>query len=195
MIAYERVAERQDLLRRAAELSPKTVVVDVEPLVAFWDTSQESLDEGLAAVLRQAAAIPGIEVVCFATNSARRPSTIPPAAGIRVMYMSSARKPMRIAPYRNLPRPGIVIGDQVATDGLLARRLGYTFLHYAPRLEGVPPGPRLLQHTGELVLPLVFRNRVRLKTGHCRLRRTIQGFDSSSSAMASRDFTKSENER
>jgi len=163
MIAYERVAERQDLLRRAAELSPKTVVVDVEPLVAFWDTSQESLDEGLAAVLRQAAAIPGIEVVCFATNSARRPSTIPPAAGIRVMYMSSARKPMRIAPYRNLPRPGIVIGDQVATDGLLARRLGYTFLHYAPRLEGVPPGPRLLQHTGELVLPLVFRNRVRLK--------------------------------
>ncbi|HUB41594.1 MAG TPA: hypothetical protein VMA72_22340 [Streptosporangiaceae bacterium] len=196
MPAYERVVERQDLLRRAAELSPKTVVVDVEPLVAFWDTSQETLDEGLAAVLGQAATIPGVEVVCFATNSARRPSVVPAAAGIRVLYMSSARKPMRIAPYRNLPRPGIVIGDQVATDGLLARRLGYTFLHYAPRLAGAPAGPRLLQQTGELVLPLVFRApRVRLSTGHCRLRRTIQGFDSSSSAMASRDFTKSENER
>jgi diacylglycerol kinase family enzyme len=157
MTAYARVVERQDLLRRATELSPKTIVLDVEPLVAFWDTSQEFLDEGLTAVLGQVAAIPGLEVVCFATNSARRPSAVPAAAGIQVMYLSSARKPMRIAPYQNLPRPGIVIGDQVATDGVLARRLGFTFLHFAPRLEGVPVGPRLLQHSGDLVLPLLFR--------------------------------------
>ncbi|HEY2080712.1 MAG TPA: diacylglycerol kinase family protein [Streptosporangiaceae bacterium] len=158
MTAYERVAERQDLLRRTAELSPKTVIVDVEPLVAFWDTSQESLDEGLAAVLRPVAAIPGVEVVCFATNSARRPTAVPAAPGIRVMYLSSARKPMRIAPYQNLPRPGIVIGDQAATDGILAHRLGYTFLLYSPRLENVPIGPHLLQRCGELVLPVLFRN-------------------------------------
>jgi len=155
---YQRVVERQDLLRRAAELSPKTIVIDVEPLVALWDTSRESLDEGLAALLGQLGAIPGVEVVCFATNSARRPSAVPDRAGIRVMYASSARKPMRLAPYRNLPRPGIVIGDQVATDGVLARRLGYTFLHYSPHMAGVPVGPRLLQHCGELVLPLVFRS-------------------------------------
>jgi predicted HAD superfamily phosphohydrolase YqeG len=158
MTAYERVFERQDLLQRVAELAAKTIVVDVEPLVAFWDTSQESLDAGLAAVLGQVAAIPGLEVVCFATNSARCPGVIPAAPGIRVMYVSSARKPLRIAPYQNLPRPGIVIGDQVATDGVLARRLGYTFLHYAPRLAGVPAGPRLLQQTGELILPFLFRN-------------------------------------
>jgi hypothetical protein len=38
----------------------------------------------------------------------------------------------------------VVIGDQVATDGMLARRLGYTFLHYRPGLERVPViiGPR-----------------------------------------------------
>jgi predicted HAD superfamily phosphohydrolase YqeG len=156
---YERVVERQDLLRHAAELTPKTIVIDVEPLVALWDTSRESLDEGLAAVLGQLGAIPGVEVVCFATNSARRPSTVPESAGIRVMYVSSARKPMRVAPYQNLPRPGIVIGDQVATDGVLARRLGYTFLHYSPRLAGVPVGPRLLQHCGELVLPFLFRDK------------------------------------
>jgi len=158
MTGYERVVERQDLLRRAAELSAKTIVVDIEPLVAFWDTSQESLDEGLIAVLAQVAAIPGVEVVCFATNSARCPSAIPAAAGIRVMYVSSARKPMRIAPYQNLPRPGIVIGDQTATDGVLARRLGYTFLYYAPRLKGVPVGPRVLNRVGELVLPFLFRS-------------------------------------
>jgi hypothetical protein len=153
---YERVVERQDLLRQAADLSPKTIVIDVEPLVAVWDTSRESLDEGLATVLGQLGAIPGLEVVCFATNSARRPSAVPDRAGIRVMYMSYSRKPMRVAPYRGLPRPGIVIGDQVATDGVLARRLGYTFLHYSPRLEGVPVGPRLLHQCGELILPLVF---------------------------------------
>ena len=156
--AYERVVNRQDLLRRAAELSPKTIVADVEPLVAWWDTSQESLDEGLAAVLGQLGAIPGVEVVCFATNSARRPSTVPAGAGIRVMYVSSARKPVRVAPYQNLPRPGIVIGDQAATDGVLARRLGYTFLYYSPRLEGVPVGPRLLHQCGEVILPFLFRN-------------------------------------
>jgi predicted HAD superfamily phosphohydrolase YqeG len=156
-IAYERVAGRQDLLRLAADLSPRTVVVDVEPLVAFWDTSQEALDEGLAAALHQLGAIPGLEVVCFATNSARRPGMIPAVPGIRVMYVSSARKPLRIAPYRRLPRPGIVIGDQAATDGLLARRLGYTFLYYSPHLEGVPIGPRLLRQCGEFALPVLFR--------------------------------------
>jgi predicted HAD superfamily phosphohydrolase YqeG len=156
--AYERVLDRQDLLCRAAELSPRTVVIDIEPLVAFWDTSQESLDDGLAAVLDQVGATPGVEVVCFATNSDRRPSTVPVKAGIRVMYLSSARKPMRIAPYQDLPRPGIVIGDQVATDGVLARRLGYTFLHYSPSLEGVPLGPRLLHQVGERALPFLFRN-------------------------------------
>jgi len=166
---YERVAERQDLLRRAAELAPKTIVIDVEPLVAWWDTGRESLDDGLAAVLGQLGAIPGVEVVCFATNSARRPSTAPERAGIRVMYVSSARKPIRVAPYENLPRPGIVIGDQVATDGLLARRLGYTFLHYSPRLAGVPVGPRLLHDCGEVVLPFLFRSaRVRSRAGGSR---------------------------
>jgi hypothetical protein len=156
---YERVVERQDLLGRAAELSPKTIVIDVEPLVALWDTSRESLDDGLAAVLGQLGAIASVEVVCFATNSARRPGRIPASAGPRLIYISSARKPLQLAPYQNLPRPGVVIGDQVVTDGVLARRLGYTFLYYSPHLEGVPVGPRLLHHCGELVLPLLFRDK------------------------------------
>ncbi len=155
--SYQRVSQARDMLRSAAQLSPKTIVVDIEPLVAFWDTSQETLDQGLAAVLHQLAAIPGVAVVCFATNSDRSPSAVPAAAGVRVMYLSSARKPIRIAPYQDLPRPGIVVGDQVATDGVLAHRLGYTFLHYRPELSGVPAGPRLLQHFGELAVPFLFR--------------------------------------
>jgi hypothetical protein len=50
-----------------------------------------------------------------------------------------------------------VIGDQVLTDGLLGYRLGFTFLHWDPRLAGVPPGPRLMHLFGRLARPLVFR--------------------------------------
>ncbi len=160
-VGYARVSDWRDLMRWAADLSARTVVIDVEPLVAFWDTSQEHLDQGVAAVLAQVAAIPPVEVVCFATNSARRLSGTPSGAGVRVIYLPSARKPLNTAPYRNLPRPGIVIGDQPATDGVLARRLGYTFLHYSPLLASVPAGPRLLQRCGQWLLPLLFGNQRR----------------------------------
>jgi hypothetical protein len=100
--------------------------------------------------------VPDVRVVVFATNSVRRPSVIPSVPGVRVMYVASAGKPLRTAPYRGLPRPGAVIGDQVATDGLLAVRLGYVFLHWSPRLTGVPMGPRIMQLLGQLARPLFF---------------------------------------
>jgi hypothetical protein len=49
-----------------------------------------------------------------------------------------------------------VIGDQVATDGILARRLGYTFVLFDPHLTEVPAGPRLMAACGRLVRPLLF---------------------------------------
>jgi hypothetical protein len=156
---YERLADRQGVLRRASELSAQTIIFDVEPLIAWWDTGQERLDQGIRATLDQVRSMPGVSVVCFATNSARRPSAIPAVPGIRVLYLSSAHKPVRIAAYRDLPRPGVVIGDQAATDGILACRLGYTFLHYTPGLHGAPLGPRLMNHCGRLVLPLLNRGR------------------------------------
>jgi hypothetical protein len=60
------------------------------------------------------------------------------------------------SPYRAMPRPGVVVGDQVAADGLLARRLGYTFLHYRPQIASMPTGPRLLFGFGDLLRPLLF---------------------------------------
>jgi predicted HAD superfamily phosphohydrolase YqeG len=157
--SYERLTGVDDLLVRATELSVQTMIFDVEPLVAFWDSSQESLDDGVALILSQVKVIPAVRVVVFATNSARRPSAIPAVQGVRVKYLASAGKPLRIGPYRDLPRPGAVIGDQVPTDGILARRLGYTFLYYRPGLSGVPIGPRLMHHSGRLVLPLLFKRR------------------------------------
>ncbi len=132
------------------------MVFDIEPLVAYWDNGQEALDRGVAMVLDRAAAVPGVAVVCFATNSMRRPTTVPSHAGVRVVYLAHARKPLWTAPYAQFPRPGVVIGDQIATDGLLARRLGYTFLDYRPVGIRPPWGPRLLGYGGRLAGPLFF---------------------------------------
>jgi predicted HAD superfamily phosphohydrolase YqeG len=154
---YVRSARLDDLLARAAELAVETIICDIEPLVASWNSSRADLDRGMARVLAEFRRIPSLRVVVFATNSARRPSAVPAGDGIDIRYLASAGKPLRTAPYRGLPRPGAVIGDQLPTDGVLAYRLGYTFLHYAPHLAGVPVGPRLMHHWGQLLRPVLFR--------------------------------------
>jgi hypothetical protein len=50
----------------------------------------------------------------------------------------------------------MLIGDQIATDGILARRLGYAFVLYDASVDGVPLGPRLLGAFGKLVRSLLF---------------------------------------
>jgi predicted HAD superfamily phosphohydrolase YqeG len=154
--AYDRLATLDELLRRAGELSAKTLVFDVEPLVADWDSSQEALDRGLEAVLARARAVPAVQVVCFSTNSFRRPSAPLAGDGVRAEYLASAGKPLRTGYYRDFPRPGVVIGDQLATDGALARRLGYAFLQYQPDRGSLPPGPRAMDWCGRLVRPMLF---------------------------------------
>jgi predicted HAD superfamily phosphohydrolase YqeG len=155
-VGYEKLAELDQVLGRVQELSARTVIFDVEPLVAHWEAGQEALDRGVALVVSKAAAVPGLQVVCFATNSLRRPSIVPDDAGVRVVYLASAGKPLRTSPYAGFPKPGVVIGDQLATDGILARRLGYEFLQCCPPSSRVPAGPRLMNRLGSLVRPLLF---------------------------------------
>ncbi len=154
---YEQFADQRDLPRLLADLSPQTLVLDIEPLVTPWNGSQEALDLGIARVAGQLASLPGLLAMCFATNSARQPSQLPSIPGIQVSYVLSARKPLHLGPYAKLPQPGVVIGDQIMTDGLLARRLGYAFLHYR-HPQGEPIGPRVLDGCGQLLRPLVFRH-------------------------------------
>ena len=154
--AYRHAADLDGLLEEAEGLAARTLVFDVEPLIAYWGNDQQALDRGVANVLGKAATVPGVAVVCFATNSARRPASVPSHPGLRVVYLASADKPLRTAPYAGFPRPGAVIGDQVATDGLLAWRLGYAFLQYWPRWSGAPWGPRLLNYGGRVLRPLLF---------------------------------------
>jgi predicted HAD superfamily phosphohydrolase YqeG len=153
---YERLADMDEVVRRATQLSVRTMVFDIEPLVAYWNSTQYELDQGVRTVLRQVEPIPGLRIVCFATNSARRLSAIPESPDVRVTYLAAAGKPLRTAPYQGFPSPGVVIGDQILTDGLLARRLGYTFFDLAPPLKSIPLGPQLLNRSGRLLRPLLF---------------------------------------
>ncbi len=154
---YESLTDEAQLPGLVRRLSPRTIVVDIEPLIAPWNSRQDALELGLSRFVDVATAIESVQVVCFATNSARTPSALPQVPGIQVDYLASARKPLRTAPYAKMPLPGVVIGDQVATDGVLATRIGYTFLHYRPALASMPPGPRLLFAGGELLRPVLFR--------------------------------------
>src|SRR6202012_3956748 len=117
---YEQLTDLHAVFARARELSLRTLIFDIEPLVAWWDTSQQALDQGIAEIAGSLDQVPGVRAVVFATNSARTPTALPPVSGVRVTYLASARKPVRTAPYRGLPRPGAVVGDQLPTDGLLA---------------------------------------------------------------------------
>lgn len=153
---YQEFCDEQGLLQRLEELSPRTLVIDIEPLVAYWDGTQDALDSGIARELDLVSAVPSVVVVCFATNSARRPSVQPPSTGVDVVYLAAARKPTRVKPYLSFPRPGAVVGDQVLTDGLLAKRLGYTFLHYHAPLTGAPLRPQLLAVLGRLASRAIF---------------------------------------
>ena len=167
--AYERVTSLAELFARAGELALATLIFDIEPLVAPWKGGQQGLDRGVAEILGRARTVPSVQAVVFSTNSARRPSVFPPEPaapagpagpaddGLRVEYVASAAKPLRIAPYRDLPRPGAVIGDQLPTDGVLAYRLGYLFLHYDPPYDHVPLGPALMHRWGRVVRPALFR--------------------------------------
>jgi len=152
---YQQFVAIADLPRLLTALAARTVVLDVEPLVADWNSGQEPLDRGITAVLGLVASAPGVRVICFSTNSARRPAVLPSVRGIEVIYIVSAQKPVNLAPYGRLPMPGVVVGDQILTDGLLARRLGYFFLHYRHQQAG-PAGPGLLDKLGQLARPLIF---------------------------------------
>jgi predicted HAD superfamily phosphohydrolase YqeG len=154
---YLRASTPGEVWECLTTLQAKTVVFDVEPLVALWDTDEGALEDGIVAVLAAAVGI-GADSVVFATNSVRTPPAPPTIAWATVGYLASARKPLRVTPYQDLPRPGVVVGDQVATDGILAWRLGYAFVHYTAQLPDVPFGPRLMRQVGRPVRPLLFRN-------------------------------------
>ena len=103
---YARVTTEADLFAKARELSVRTIIFDVEPLVAYWHGGQKSLDRGVARILGEVKAVPSVRAVVFATNSARRPTALPACDGIQVRYLAQAAS--RCGPRRTMICPGRV---------------------------------------------------------------------------------------
>lgn len=116
------------LLIALGRLGPATFVVDVEPLVVPWD-SAPTLFANAADDFAQAmrASVPSVASVIYSSNS-RCPRAADGKSWIRVV--TAARKPWRTRYLHDAPRPIAVVGNQVLTDGLLAWRLGASFLHW-----------------------------------------------------------------
>lgn len=131
-----------------------SVVLDAQPLLVDWTGSQ--VPERVAAMVGAVVRCPTVRTVVVASN-AREPAVVWPADAVpAAMVIGAARKPWRTAYTSRLPRPVVVVGDQVLTDGLLAWRIGATFVHW--RHHGpVPAWPRIQQLLGRWPRRLVFR--------------------------------------
>ncbi|MEU5989867.1 hypothetical protein ABZ806_12925 [Spirillospora sp. NPDC047418] len=144
------------IIALAVDLDASTLVIDVEPLLAEWDSPPEVF---LAAVRRLHAAVveraPSVTDLVFASNAGWPPQPPPEPAGPRMAVVSPARKPWRTRYLDGLPAPIVFAGDQVLTDGLLAWRLRGDFLHCAN--AGEPPLlARVQSVAGRCIAPLVF---------------------------------------
>lgn len=156
------------LVPAIADCRPATLILDVEPLVAPWDSDISTFVQKASGLCRVIAAqVPSMNVLVFATNS-RRPRPGPPADGtLRTLLVTGAAKPWRTSYLRDLPRPIVVAGDQVLTDGLLAWRLDATFLHYAAG-QPVPWWPRIQGMAGRLAVSAFFTDRPMEAVSHDR---------------------------
>lgn len=151
--AYREVADLAGATAWVGELGASTVVLDVEPLVAVWDTDDAALRVGVEDAVALLAGVPGVEIVGFATNSLRRLTGVVPGGGL---FVRAARKPLPTRPYRDLPRPAVLVGDQLLTDGLLAWRLGFAFAHVHSSALPRPWGPAALWLLGRPLRHLLF---------------------------------------
>jgi predicted HAD superfamily phosphohydrolase YqeG len=149
------IDQRAVLISLAAELQTRTLVVDVEPLLNAWDATAEVVITSAIAFANEATArIPSLQALVFATN-AKMSFVNGQEIGDDVLFISAARKPWRTDYVKGGPGPVTVIGDQLLTDGLLARRLGGTFLHWRP-CGHIPAWPRMQTFTGKLIENVFF---------------------------------------
>jgi len=76
--------------------------------------------------------------------------------GAQVVYHAAARSPLRTKPYRALPSLGVWVGDQIATDGLLARASDTPFCTTSPQLARDASRPRENEMLGRPLRLILF---------------------------------------
>lgn len=125
---------------------PETLILDAEPLLIAWDAPDGSWRLDLPALVDTVRAS-GVRSLLIVTNSRRTFPGLDPS--LANCFVTRAWKPWTSRRRLNLmPRGdrGVVCGDVSLTDGLLAARLGYTFVHL--ELQDRPLWPRIQDRCG-----------------------------------------------
>jgi hypothetical protein len=102
-VAYRQMHDLDDVVAWLTELRARTVIFDVEPLIALWDTGPDVLRDGVDAAIGQILKVRDIEVIGFATNSLRRLEINADHDGVHAFYVSKASKPFVTRRHRHLP--------------------------------------------------------------------------------------------
>ncbi len=145
---FVKVEELEQALEIAASIQPTMLILDIEPWLVHWSEPTASLDEAARAAVLTAAE--GAHVI-LATNSRR--FAVEQAGEVRLIR--GAHKPWtRRSRLGNVGDRAVVVGDCVVTDGMLAWRLGGTFV-YVPWHGASPIWARILYASDRILLRLM----------------------------------------
>ncbi len=147
-----RIAALDEVTAHVPAHNPGTLlIVDVDNTLVAQGVPGEEFRETVNGALDWLEAVPGVRRVIAISNGMQR--------GVERL-MSRGNKPWtsrRRLGLTNRGHPVVVLGDQVLTDGLLAWRLGATFLHLVLDAEGEPPRQAKLRAIGRVVERALFR--------------------------------------
>ncbi len=135
----------------AASDGAKVLIFDADNTLAPQGAPVEEFGALVNRAIDRFEASPGVDRVIVITNGPQR--DVP-------NMISRGNKPWtsrRRLGLRGVGSPIVVIGDQVLTDGLLAWRLGATFLHLVLEEEKEEPRQLAMRRMGRLVLRLFLR--------------------------------------
>ncbi len=129
----------------------KVIVFDVDNTLAPQDVPLEEFGRFVNSAIDRVEANPSIARVIALTNGPQR--EVP-------RMISRGNKPWttrRRLGLRGSSAPLVVVGDQVLTDGLLAWRLGATFLHLVIDDESEDRRQAVMRRIGSIVVVMLFR--------------------------------------
>jgi hypothetical protein len=148
-------------LTSCLSLKPDVLILDAEPLLIDWRAAPELWRPGWSEMVSEIAR-QGVRSLVVVSNSRRDLSSLEndPASprDLHIHCLSRAWKPWTTRRALGLAArfgPGVVCGDVSLTDGFLASRLRYSFVHLT-----VPDQPlyaRIQDHCGNWLMSLLYR--------------------------------------
>jgi predicted HAD superfamily phosphohydrolase YqeG len=139
----------------------RVVLLDLENTVLPYRATERdvaAMAEHLTILISE---LPSSARLVLNTNKVRCQAVVKyQLAALDLQIIEHCRKPLRRYVLRELngADPTVVVGDQVLTDGFLARGLARPFVRVAGSSRWEPAWPRLMRRAGSAVAPVFFRS-------------------------------------